>query len=372
MASRFGFAGKHDDRSLWQNVVIPAQSPRQKTADLIDWYLKNRRNYPWRENQTPYRVWISEIMLQQTVVQAVVSHFNNWMTRWASVGELAQASQDEVMREWEGLGYYSRARNIHSSAKIIVERHCGELPADLKSLRSLPGIGEYTAGAILSIAFNQPQPAIDANVKRIFQRWHCWRRWSKENQIATNEEILKMMSVESPRRITEALMQLGQIVCLARSPKCEDCPVVKYCLANKEGVQEEIPAVKSKVITKLNSFLALVVWEGKLLIRQQPDGVMKGLWVMPRFPVDGQDDDVSDRLAQMIGANVRAGVKLTVRTHHYTRFAERLFPVVFTVDDDGLTAPSGWAWVRLSDLADLAFASLYRKVVDEWMAADLK
>ncbi len=215
---------------------------------LLSWYRTRRRDLPWRRKISPYRTWISEIMLQQTTVAAVIPHFERFLKRFPDIRSLARAAEEEVLGAWAGLGYYSRARNLRKAAQEIVARHAGKFPCDFDSVLALPGIGRYTAGAILSIAFAKPYPVLDGNVMRVFARFFGIRKDIKKAE--TNKEMWavaeKLLDRRHPGDWNQALMELGATVCLPEAPDCGLCPVSRSCVAFKKGLQSELPIMPKR------------------------------------------------------------------------------------------------------------------------------
>lgn len=264
---------------------------RQKfRRQLLAWYATHQRDLPWRRLNDPYAVWISEIMLQQTVVTAVIPFFEKFMGRFSDVKTLAQAEESEVLQYWEGLGYYSRARNIHKSANIIAEEFQGQFPTDLESLQKLPGIGRYTAGAICSFAYNQPAPIVEANTLRLYSRLIGLeidpRSKSGQNQLWEFAELI--LPRKSPGVFNQALMDLGSLVCTPQNPECAACPVSQGCEAFLKQRQHQIPLPKVRPeITPLTDVSIAVFSKGKVMVRQRTPGERwAGLWDFPRFTLE--------------------------------------------------------------------------------------
>ena len=245
-------------------------------AALVQWFGENQRILPWRSSYDPYKVWVSEVMLQQTQVETVVPYFERWMAELPDIASLATADEHKVLSLWAGLGYYSRARNLMEAARTVVREHGGALPADYESLRSLPGIGQYTAGAILSIAFNKAYPVVDGNVRRVLSRVYGWeddrprRLWDAADKLVRSAE---------PRLINQAIMELGATVCSFRAPRCLVCPVQTECIAYKTGKQLMIPPVKKRPETvRVQLFAVLQERNGQHLMK-----LSRGLWEFPMF-----------------------------------------------------------------------------------------
>jgi len=244
--------------------------------ELTAWFEENQRPLPWRVTYDPYHVWISEIMLQQTQVETVVPYFERWIAAFTEVSALAAADEQSVMNRWAGLGYYSRARNLMAAATIIERDHKGIIPADYEALRSLPGIGQYTAGAILSIAFNKPYPVVDGNVRRVLSRIYGWEEDSPKRLWDAAE---KLVHHAEPRLINQAIMELGATVCSFKTPRCLVCPVQDRCIAYRTGKQLEIPPVKKRPETvRVQLFAVVQEKDGRHLMK-----ISRGLWEFPMF-----------------------------------------------------------------------------------------
>ena len=257
------------------------------TEPLIKWYRENRRDLPFRVNPTPYRVWVSEIMLQQTRVEAVKDYYLRFMNALPTVEALAACDPDELMKLWEGLGYYSRARNLQKAAKTVVEEYGGNFPSDEKALLSLAGIGDYTAGAIRSIAFGLPSPAVDGNVLRVISRLTAnptdisdpkYREYLKEKLLTAYPEEGEPCSA-----FTQALMELGALVCTPRSPDHENCPLKHLCRAYARGESEKYPVMPEKKAKKEQTVLVCLIRtpDGRVSIRKREKGVLKGMYEFP-------------------------------------------------------------------------------------------
>ncbi len=260
---------------------------------LYDWFHKNKRDLPWRrfnstQTRDPYKTWISEIMLQQTQVSAVVSYFENWVKKFPTLKSLAKSSENEVLEMWAGLGYYSRAKNIHETAKKVVAEYKGNMPVTRAELLSLKGIGEYTVGAILSLAYNQPEPILDGNIIRIFSRRYGFKNyplasserkefWKKAEEWAT---------CDYTQSVNEGLMELGALVCTPKSPSCEQCPIQKGCVANQEGTQGlwPIKRVKKKVVEVKETALYIKYRNKVLLYAPTKKELLTGYLTFPRIP----------------------------------------------------------------------------------------
>ncbi len=258
--------------------------------NLLAWYAKHARKLPWRETAEPYHVWISEIMLQQTTVPVVVDYFRRFIARFPTVVALADAPLDEVLRLWEGLGYYSRARNLHKAAAVVVSEYNGRLPDDLPALMRLPGVGRYTAGAILSLAFNKPAPILEANTQRLYCRLLAYDGdpRTKEGRSLLWDFAAHIQPRNEPARFNQALMELGATICTPHAPACHACPARSACRAFAAGMQNEIPVRASRPeVTRLTEAAVAVCDKNRWLVRRcGPGERWAGLWDFPRFSLD--------------------------------------------------------------------------------------
>ena len=255
------------------------------SGQLLAWYDQNARDLPWRREITPYRVWVSEIMLQQTRIEAARGYFERFMAALPTVEALAEAEEDTVLKLWEGLGYYSRARNLHACAKKVVEDYGGAFPPDAAALRALPGIGDYTAGAIASIAFGLPEPAVDGNVLRVLARLtRCGECVANERvKRRFREELRSLYPAGRCGAFTSALMELGETVCVPGSPNCTACPLADQCLAHAAGEESAYPVLPEKKPRRVENRRVLLLRCGdRIALRQRPkSGLRAGLWELP-------------------------------------------------------------------------------------------
>ena len=255
---------------------------------LLTWYDNNARILPWRDNPTPYRVWVSEIMLQQTRVEAVKPYFERFVSALPDVKALAEAPEEKLLKLWEGLGYYSRVKNMQKAAVILMERYGGELPSSREELSKLPGIGDYTSGSIASIAFNIPVPAVDGNVLRVISRVTASREDIVKPQVKKSVEAAVAKIVpERAGDFNQALMELGALVCLPNTaPLCSSCPLAGICRAYEQGIQEELPVRQKKAARRVEQkTVFLLVMDQKAALRKRPDkGLLGGMWEFPSAP----------------------------------------------------------------------------------------
>lgn len=262
-------------------------------AGITGWFSHAGRKLPWREGYQPYQVWISEIMLQQTRVETVLPYFLRWLERFPDVAAVAAASQEEVLKAWEGLGYYSRARNLHRAAREMMARHGGEVPGNLAELLALPGIGRYTAGAIASIAHGLPAPIVDGNVGRVLGRLFAMQTpiRSTPGQSFLWEAATMLVNRGPPRAVNEGLMELGALVCLPRSPNCAGCPLGAHCAAFHSGAPERYPPPLPRRVRPVRKGVMILLSDarGRILLRKRPpDGLWGGLWEPPWLELQGK------------------------------------------------------------------------------------
>ncbi len=320
---------------------------------------------PWRGHPDPYAVWVSEIMLQQTRVETVIPYFEKWMARFPTVTALAEASEQEVLNQWEGLGYYSRARNLHKAARIVAEKFHGELPHDLDALRSLPGVGRYTVGAIASIAFGMDEPTLDGNLRRVFARLFDV---TEPADSPAGEKILWGLAAEHLPKgqagdYNQALMDLGATLCLPKNPRCLLCPLTELCAAREAGTQELRPVLKPKKETPhVVHAAAVIVRDGKVLLAQRPsEGLLGGMWEFPNGPVEG---DPAEGLAQAVetgyGLQVQAGEGLGVVQHAYTHF--KIMVHAFRVEAIHVPRRPNLKWIPIPELENYPMGKVDRQI----------
>jgi A/G-specific adenine glycosylase len=295
---------------------------------LLAWYRRNARVLPWRGTGDPYHVWLSEIMLQQTQVATVVPYFHRFLAAFPTIDALAKAPEEAVLRQWEGLGYYRRARQLHRAAAVVVAEHAGQFPREAEAVRRLPGVGRYTAGAILSIAFDQSQPILEANTQRLHARLLALdgNASQAENQRRLWSWAKQVLPSRGAGELNQAMMELGAAVCVPRQPRCNECPVEALCLARRAGLQQAIPPRARRPVSEAVRHAAVVVEQrGQvLLVRNEERQRWAGLWDFPRFDVTAAGDSLSAELTAAVQAHsgVRiAGLRpLVTLKHGVTRF----------------------------------------------------
>ncbi|HET7586472.1 MAG TPA: A/G-specific adenine glycosylase [Gammaproteobacteria bacterium] len=312
---------------------------------LLAWFRQHgRHDLPWQRNPTPYRVWVSEIMLQQTQVATVIPYFERFMTQLPDVAALAAAPLDDVLALWSGLGYYARARHLHRAAHVVVERYEGVLPESIEDLVALPGIGRSTAGAILSLSRGQRHAILDGNVKRVLARYHAIAGWPGDKRVV--DELWEFADAHTPgvdcASYTQAIMDLGATVCTRRNPACQRCPQQAGCAAHREGRESKFPTPRARRAYPERTRRLLVVECGGavLLERRPPAGIWGGLW---SFPELDDDADAQEQCTQL-GLRPKAAETALAFTHDFTHFRLRAEPTVVTVTVAGVMDASRYVW----------------------------
>lgn len=315
---------------------------------LKAWFSEEKRDFPWRKDPTPYRVWISEVMLQQTQAAVVVGYFERWMQKFPTIHDLAKAPLSEVMKAWEGLGYYSRARNLHEAARMVVDKFGGSLPSCPEELGKIKGFGPYTVGAVLSFAFHQRAVAIDGNVRRVVSRF-----FATDKEISSLTE--KLLPENEPWVAMEALIELGATVC-QKKPQCFKCPLREECLAYARGETHLFPAPKKREKTILIAREVAVITAGdEVLVRQEKLGkVMGGLYEFPY--VEKGKSFAFDLKLTFCG-------KLPIVKHGFTRYRATLYPTLWKAEEK--REIEGYAWVSWEKIAYLPFSSGHKRILDE-------
>lgn len=342
------------------------------TDRILNWYTKNARRLPWRGSSDPYVVWVSEIMLQQTRVETVEPYFERWMRRFPTLASLAQARQIEVLSVWEGLGYYSRARNLHQAAQIVMNEYGGKIPSDPKLLRKLPGIGRYTAGAIASLAFGLDEPVLDGNVRRVLSRL-----FNVSEPIRSPEaerRLWELAAAHLPKGkagdYNQALMDLGAMVCTPRSPDCIRCPLSDSCSAYALGLQAQRPVTSARPdIPHYTVTAAVIQREEQVLIAQRPsNGLLGGLWEFPGGKLQPGEDLASclqREIREELGAEIVIGGAVGTYRHAYTHFRVTLHAFHCTLvngDDPQPLQVDELRWVSPSDLKDYPMGKIDRQI----------
>lgn len=341
---------------------------------LLAHFDATRRAMPWRETSDPYAIWVSEVMLQQTRVDTVIPYWERWIERFPTVDRLAEAELDDVLKEWEGLGYYSRARNLHRAARMVRERFGSRLPTEPDTLRELPGVGEYTAAAVASIAYGVAIPAVDGNVRRVLARLYDLE---EPTMAELRDRAAALVPQDRPGDFNQALMELGATVCTPRSPSCGECPLAPACEARRLGVQELRPLPQERRAVPEETVTTVVVVRGDgalLLVRRPEDGLLGGLWEFP-----GDDGDWPPAAEALIGGATKVA-ELTPVRHAFSHKRVTYEPELRTAPDGaGVGGEQGTrtgtsdasptvAWVRPAELDDYALPVAQQKIADAALA----
>jgi A/G-specific adenine glycosylase len=343
------------------------------TEPLLEWYDRNARVIPWRFEQSPYRTWISEIMLQQTQVDTVIPYFERWMAQFPDVAALAAASEQDVLTLWEGLGYYSRARNLHKAARILARAYNGRLPQTVEDLQELPGIGPYTAAAIASIAFGLDAATVDGNIRRVFSR--VFNLTEPLRSPVSEKRIWELAEANLPPgkagTYNQALMDLGATICTPRSPDCDQCPISEECQAKKLGVVEDRPVKPPRKKVPSQTVTAAVIHRnGRVLLAKRPPvGLLGGMWEFPGGTLEATDSDLAACLRREIqeelGVEVQVSVPFGTYRHAYTHFRIELHAFCCTLTDGHEPQAiecDDLAWVRIDDLGDYPMGKVDRRI----------
>lgn len=359
----------HSTTALKKERGSAASTSLARPRLLLDWYDRHRRRLPWRaapgKASDPYRVWLSEIMLQQTTVKAVGPYFEKFVARWPDVTALGRASQDDVLRMWAGLGYYSRARNLYACAVAVTRDYGGVFPDTEEGLRALPGIGPYTAAAIAAIAFDRRTMPVDGNIERVVSRLFAVEAELPQAKPQIQQLATTLLADSRAGDSAQALMDLGSSICTPKKPACALCPLNQDCTARALGMQETLPRKAPKKSGTLRRGAAFVVTHGaELLVRTRPEkGLLGGMTEVPGSDwLAGQDDAMAKQQAPELKGLSRWQRRVGVVTHVFTHFPLEL--VVYTAKAEARArAPRGMRWVPLATLADEALPNVMRKVI---------
>ncbi len=342
-----------------------AEGIKTAAEPLLEWYRKNQRDLPWRHTTEPYKIWLSEIMLQQTRVDTVIQYYHRFLERFGTLQELARASAQDVLAVWKGLGYYSRALNLQKAAQKVMEQHDGVFPRDYEAIRQLPGIGDYTAGAIASIAFNQPYPAVDGNVLRVICRLEGIEDDISKNQ--TKKRVAKIVHPIIPqnhaRDFTQALMELGALVCIPLAPLCGQCPLQSFCTAYKNGLQDELPVKKKKEAPReVPCWVAVLRENGKILLEyRRNDSLLGQLWGLP-IAEKKESCSPAQLLEEKYGLRLKSTRKLGSASHVFSHQVWRMDVFIFEPEESILNSDI-LHWVEETQLDNYAIPTAFQRVL---------
>lgn len=331
----------------------------------LKWYDKNKRDLPWRKSKDAYKIWLSEIMLQQTQVKTVIPFYNRWLKNYKSVYDVANADIDDLLKEWEGLGYYSRCRNFHNACKIVVEKHDGHIPDDYDILILLPGIGSYIASAVLSIAYNKKLPAIDVNLKRVFCRMLGFKNYTKYNFNRIGNLAYKLTQFDRPGDFNQAIMDIGSQICQPRKPLCDYCPNKIYCKAYSSGRPHTYPVkVKNKKLLTKKMVAVLIMVKDKFLIeKRKENGLLGGLWELPSFEYHNQNQkSFKTLLHQRFNNKIKIKQKIGSAKHSYSHFKVDI-DLYLCTSSVKMKHTKNSEWISFNEFKNYAFSKINHKLM---------
>ena len=342
---------------------------------LLNWFAEEKRDLPWRKTDEPYAIWVSEVMLQQTQTRKVLEYYDRFLQKFPSIRALARAELDDVLKAWEGLGYYARARNLHRAAKEIVASHGAKIPADYDTLCQINGIGPYTAAAVSSIAFGQPKAVVDGNVIRVLSRLLLIDKNPKEKstKASISESAQRLLDTTASGDFNEAMMELGATICTPRKPKCLLCPISDFCQAyQKLEDPSRLPVKPPKRNVPHFNLAAALIWdEGFVFInRRQENGLLGGMWEFPGVKLEnGQSpqEAIKQEMLEDINLEVEVGDFFMEVKHAYSHFKITLhvYHCLFKDGEPRLTTATDWRWVKPNELKYYAFATANKKVINK-------
>ena len=330
------------------------------SKEILNWYDKNKRDLPWRKTNDPYKIWLSEVMLQQTRVETVIPYYNNWLQNYKTIQSVAHANLDELLKIWEGLGYYSRCKNFYYAAQKIHYKYNGIIPNQFDTFKSLPGVGDYIAGAVMSIAFNQPHPSIDGNHRRVISRILGIKNLSRYNKNRMNNFLKKLVSIDRPGDINQAIMDIGSTICKPKEVFCNFCPVQFECKACILSKPLEYPkkTYKKKIPTR-NLAAALIEYGDYILISKRPvDGQLGGLWELPNIELkNGESPEklLKKSINTHFACTIKVGKNLGLIHHTFTHFKMNITLFRCILKHNQKVDPSA-KWIRWSELDQYAFS----------------
>ena len=337
---------------------------------LLSWYGRCGRDLPWRQTRDPYRIWLSEVMLQQTGVQAVIPYFERFVSQFPDVESLAAAPVDAVIELWAGLGYYSRARNLHAAAQKVCEEFEGRFPSSVNDLMTLPGVGRSTAGAIRAIAFDQHGVILDGNVRRVLCRLFAWQDDPRSS--AAEKQLWQWATLLTPQRrchdYAQAIMDFGATLCTPRQPQCASCPMTALCLGYQQGIQEQLPRKRQRKTVPLRQEVAVLIeYDGRFAVRQRPlTGMLAGLWEFPSqsYTEPQSPEQLCHHAQRLAGDHDRPLTALGVVRHVYSHFRVDVSAFYCQVDVTLTECFSTCRWLSKKELTDWPLHGSHKKIVD--------
>lgn len=335
---------------------------------IITWFEANQRDLPWRKTQEPYKIWVSEIMLQQTQVIRVIDYYHRFLHLFPTINDLAQAPQSKLLKAWEGLGYYSRVRNMQKAAQLIMQEHNGVFPQTYAAVLALPGIGSYTAGAILACAFQKPYPAVDGNVLRVMSRVEA--DFSDISKVATKKKweqyLGTVMTSANPSAFNQGLIEIGALICTPTNPNCNACPLQADCQATQRDCQDELPVKATKKPAKVYYYETFLLTDGEriLIVENQQKGVLQHLWALPQFKVEEHQDDY-ERVRNMVKKKWKVTVPIECFGNYRHIFSHQIWWMrVWLVPIENLPQQVDGSFINQIDFLEYPMANSHRKIVD--------
>lgn len=332
---------------------------------LITWQKQyGRHDLPWQHTRDPYAIWVSEIMLQQTQVSAVIGYYQRFMTRFPTIASLAQAEQEEVMQHWSGLGYYSRARNLHHAAQTIMREHQGQFPQDFSTIQTLKGIGRSTAAAIVAFAFNQSQTILDGNVKRVLARYHAIQGWP--GLLAIEQQLWQLAEQHMPSEdiptYIQSLMDFGATLCTRGKPKCDACPIKPQCQAYQQSLVAQLPTPKPrKPLPEKSVTMMVILKAGEVLLEKRPNqGIWGGLWSLPEI---ASHEIATEAALSRYGLSCEALETLPTFQHAFTHYKLHISPQPLEVVGQKNGALINVVWINVEDAIDAAIPTPVRSIL---------
>ena len=334
---------------------------------LIYWYNNNKRLLPFRSTKDPYKIWISEIMLQQTQMKTVIPFYERWINTLPTIRSVAKTNIDSLLKLWEGLGYYRRCHNFHQASKIIVEDYKGVVPSDYKSFKGLPGVGDYTAGAVLSISFGIPVPAIDGNVKRVMARLYGFKHLTRYNSAIIYKAISRTLKNVNPSDFNQGLMELGALICTPEFPKCFKCPLSKNCKAYQSANPTNYPQKKVKRAIPHFNVVTAIIWRGDTFYIQKrsEDKMLGGLWEFPGGKVEkGETLEMAllRELKEECNFNARILKKATSIKHRYSHYSITMHCYYCEEKNDKIVNHTNSNWIKKNQISQYSFPKANHKI----------
>lgn len=363
-------------------MLDPTSSKHGFAQALVTWYKSQHRDLPWRNTHNAYHIWLSEIMLQQTQVKTVIDYYHRFLEQYPTIAALAEADTNQLMKQWEGLGYYARCRNLQKAAQQIMANHGGQFPSTLQEAEALPGIGRSTAGAILTFAYGQKHPLLDGNVKRVLSRVFDIDQDIQQTSVINQMWQYSMDLLDEsddPYHYNQAIMELGATVCLPQNPRCLLCPVKQACTAYANGTQHDRPVKTRKKTTPHYNIGVGVIWhDGRILIQQRPEeGLLGNLWEFPGGKQEADEpiqETVRREIEEELGITVEVGELITTVKHAYSHFKITLhaYHCRYLKGAPQPKACQAWQWVQPEELSKFAFPkankTVLEQVVSDWQA----